>query len=137
MDTWLRGVPTEWLQSNEGPETWSPFDVVGHLVHGEQTDWITRVKIILKHGESRAFDPFDRFAQFEKSRGKSMDDLLDEFASLRAQNLAELDGLGIGTEDYVKKGKHPELGVCTLGQYAGEVGPWREYLPILRPRAKN
>jgi len=160
LDTWLRGVPSDWLYGTEGPETWSPFDVVGHLVHGERADWIARAKIILQHGETRAFDPFDRFAQFQTSRGKAVEDLLDEFASLRAANLTELDGLEIGAADYAKKGKHPALGVCTLEellstwvvhdlnhisqiarvmakQYAEEVGPWREYLPILQPRAKK
>lgn len=158
LDTWLRGAPEEWIHGNEGPDTWSPFDVVGHLVHGEKIDWITRAKNILEHGENRRFDPFDRFAQFETSRGKTIGDLLDEFATLRARNLAELERMELTPADYAKTGIHPELDVCTLGnllatwvvhdfshvaqiaramakQYAEEVGPWREYLPILQPRA--
>src|SRR5918999_5848599 len=87
LNALLADLPNEWIMSNEGPETWSPFDVVGHLIHGEKTDWIPRARIILEHGPSRAFEPFDRFAQYETSMGKSIDDLLDEFASLRRQSL--------------------------------------------------
>src|ERR687896_506191 len=83
----LQDVPDEWLFSNEGPETWSPFDVLGHLIHGEETDWIPRARIILEGGENRAFEPFDRFAMFEKSKGKSLGELLATFERLRGENL--------------------------------------------------
>lgn len=150
----LEDAPDEWVRSNEGPESWSPFDVLGHLIHGEQTDWIPRAKIILEHGEERAFEPFDRFAMFEKSKGKSLGELLTTFARLRAESLRELDELNVTPELLAKRGKHPELGVVTLGellatwvvhdlshigqivrvmckQYGDRVGPWRAYLPIL------
>lgn len=150
----LWDVPEPWIRGAEGPETWSPFDVVGHLIHGERTDWITRTEILLKHGETRAFTPFDRFAQFEASRGKSFRELLDTFAELRAVNLSRLESLGLTSEDLDRRGRHPELGPCTLGellatwvvhdlshiaqiarvmgkQYTAAVGPWRAYLPML------
>lgn len=151
----LESLPEDWTAPNEGPDTWSPYDVIGHLVHGEQTDWITRTKIILEHGESRPFDPFDRFAQFEKSKGKSINELLDEFAKLRKSNLDELKSLNITESDLDKPGMHPGLGKVTLSnllscwvvhdlghiaqisrvmakQYTSEVGPWFEYLGILK-----
>lgn len=150
----LRGVSDEWLFSNEGPETWSPFDVVGHLIHGEETDWIPRARIILDHGEQRAFEPFDRCAMFEKSKGKSLDELLATFERLRAENLRQLDEMNLTSELLAKSGKHPELGVVMLSQllstwvvhdlshvgqivrvmckqYGDSVGPWHAYLPIL------
>jgi DinB superfamily len=131
-----------------------PFDVVGHLIHGEKTDWIPRLRIILERGESRPFEPFDRFAQVEESRGKSMQDLLDEFARLRASNLEVLRSLRLGAEELTRTGTHPALGRVTAGEllatwvvhdlnhvkqiakglsfrYRDLVGPWREYLPIL------
>src|SRR5687767_13217068 len=83
LDALLRHLPDDWAKSNEGPDTWSPYDVLGHLIHGERTDWIARARIILEHGESRAFDKFDRFAQFKESKGKSLAQLLDEFAAAR------------------------------------------------------
>ena len=91
LDSLLRGLPDDWVRSNEGGETWSPFDVIGHLIHGELTDWVPRARIILDHGEGRAFDKFDRFAQLEISRGRTLDSLLDEFATLRRDNLSQLD----------------------------------------------
>lgn len=150
----LWDVPEPWVRSTEGPTTWSPFDVVGHLIHGERTDWIARTEILLKHGETQAFTPFDRFAQFEASRGKSLHQLLDTFAELRAANLTRLQSLGLTPEDLERRGRHPELGPCTLGellatwvahdlshiaqivrvmgkQYTEAVGPWRAYLPML------
>lgn len=150
----LQGVSDDWLFSHEGPETWSPFDVLGHLIHGEETDWIPRAKIILDHGEARAFEPFDRFAMFEKSKGKSLGELLTTFERLREESLRQLEELNLTPELMSKRGKHPELGVVTLGelmatwvvhdlshigqivrvmskQYGERVGPWREYLPIL------
>ena len=150
----LADLPEFWTRGTEGPDTWSPFDIVGHLIHGERTDWITRTEILLAHGESRPFTPFDRFAQFEASRGKTLHQLLDTFAGLRAANLLRLESLGLHTEDLERRGMHPELGSCTLGellatwvahdlshiaqiarvmgrQYTEEVGPWRAYLPML------
>lgn len=157
LDGWLRGIPEEWVTSNEGPDTWSPYDIVGHLVHGEKEDWLARARIILEQGEGRPFDSFDRFAQFEDSKGKSMDDLLDEFGARREANLAELRNLGITDDDLARTGIHPDFGPVTLRgllstwvvhdlshiaqiarvmgkQYGEEVGPWAEYLPILGPR---
>lgn len=153
----LADLPAEWIQGYEGPETWSPFDVVGHLIHGEQTDWIPRARIILEHRESRTFEPFDRFAQFEASQGKTLGDLLGEFERLRAENLETLRGLDLSPDDLARKGRHPELGTVTLRQllatwvvhdlghitqiaramatqYGDEVGPWRAYLSILGSR---
>jgi DinB superfamily len=153
----LSDLPAPWTGGTEGPETWSPFDIVGHLIHGERTDWIVRTEILLTHGESRAFTPFDRFAQFEASRGKTLHELLDTFAQLRAGNLVRLESLGLTADDLDRRGLHPELGPCTLGellatwvvhdlshiaqiarvmgrQYTKAVGPWREYLPMLDTR---
>jgi hypothetical protein len=150
----LSDLPESWVLGNEGPDTWSAFDVLGHLIHGEETDWIPRARIILDYGESRAFEPFDRFAQFEKSRGKSSATLLDEFESLRKRNLTVLKLMNITPDQLAWRGTHPELGPVTLGellatwvvhdlshvahavrvmckQYAEAVGPWKEYLPIL------
>jgi hypothetical protein len=157
LDAMLRGLPDAWSRVNEGPDTWSAYDVVGHLVHGERADWIPRARIILEHGAARAFEPFDRFAQFRESAGKSLETLLDEFAALRRENLATLDALRIGQETLAREGRHPDFGVVTMGQllatwvvhdlghiaqisrvmakrYAGEVGPWMEYLPVLHAR---
>lgn len=153
----LTGLPKPWLINNEGGQTWSPFDVVGHLIHGERTDWIPRLKTILEHGEARPFTPFDRFAQFEASRGKSLQELLDTFAALRRQNLATLQELNLRAEQFKLKGTHPDFGPVTveqllatwvvhdldhLGQiarvmakqYKAEVGPWINYLSILMSR---
>jgi uncharacterized damage-inducible protein DinB len=150
----LRDLPDAWVRGNEGPDTWSAFDILGHLIHGEETDWVPRARIILEHGESRAFEPFDRFAQFEKSAGKSLTELLEQFESLRKQNLDALDRLTITTDQLALRGMHPELGSVTLGQllatwvahdlshvaqatrvlckqYSEAVGPWKQYLPIL------
>ena len=154
LDALLRGLPDGWTAANEGGETWSPFDVVGHLIHGERTDWVPRARIVLEHGETRAFDPFDRFAQFAASSGRSLGSLLDEFATLRQANLRELAALRLTESDLDRRGKHPELGVVTLRQllstwvahdldhvvqvsrvlarqYSDEVGPWRAYLRII------
>jgi hypothetical protein len=151
----LEGLSDPWLHNNEGPETFSPFDVVGHLIHGEDTDWIPRTKIILEHGESRPFTPFDRFAFYEKSKGRSLAELLATFQTLREQNIEVLKGLDLTSEQLDLKGTHPELGQVTLRQllatwaahdlghlgqivrimakqYGSEVGPWREFLSILR-----
>lgn len=154
LNSMLRGVPEVWLVGNEGPETWSPYDIVGHLVHGEETDWIPRARIIIEHGETRAFEPFDRVAMFEKSKGKSIAELLDTFAELRSESLRELNEMKLTPALLEKRGKHPALGVVTLKQllsawvvhdlghvrqivrvtakqYRDAVGPWRAYLSIL------
>jgi hypothetical protein len=150
----LADLPESWSRATEGPDTWSPFDIVGHLIHGERTDWIPRTEILLTHGETRPFTPFDRFAQFEASRGKTLHELLDTFAELRAANLMRLESLGLSAEDLDRRGRHPELGPVTLAellatwvahdlshiaqiarvmgrQYTDDVGPWRAYLPML------
>jgi uncharacterized damage-inducible protein DinB len=155
LNSLLRYLPGQWVLHNEGPGSWSVYDIVGHLIHAEETDWIPRAKIILREGESRTFEPFDRFAMFEKSRGKSFAELLDEFARLRAESLNELEGMGLTEEALKKRGRHPDLGVVTLEellstwvvhdlghvgqivrvmarQYAEAVGPWQAYLSILR-----
>jgi hypothetical protein len=134
---------------------WEPFDVVGHLIHGEETDWIPRARIILEQGENRTFIPFDRFAQFERSKGKSLANLLDEFEKLRAENIDTLRSWNLTEEHLDLEGIHPELGTVTLrqllatwvvhdlnhirqivtamaGKYSGEVGVWKEYLSILK-----
>jgi hypothetical protein len=154
LDTLLRGLSETWTHRNEGPETWSPYNVIGHLIHGEETDWIPRLKIILEHGESKPFEPFDRVAFFEKSKGNTLLELLDTFAALRAKNLQTLVALNLKPSDFDLKGKHPAFGAVTLRQllatwvvhdlghvrqiaramakqYAEEVGPWRAYLSIL------
>ena len=150
----LWDIPEPWARGTEGPDTWSPFDIVGHLIHGERTDWMARTEILLAHGEARPFTPFDRFAQFEASRGKTLHQLLDTFAELRAGNLLRLESLNLTAADLQRRGRHPELGPCTLGellatwvahdlshiaqiarvmgrQYTEAVGPWRAYLPML------
>lgn len=154
LNLMLQDLPYDWLMTNEGPDTWSPYDVVGHLIHGEETDWIPRAKMILEHGESRAFTPFNREAMFEKSKGKSIADLLETFAQLRAESLRQFDELNLTPELLEKRGLHPELGPVTLGQllatwvvhdishvaqiarvmskqYGEAVGPWKAYLPVL------
>src|ERR1051325_10602022 len=93
LDTLLRGLPDGWVAAHEGGDTWSPFDVVGHLIHGERTDWIERARIILRHGEARPFDKLDRFAQFSAAEGRPLASLLDEFAALRRESLRELAAL--------------------------------------------
>jgi hypothetical protein len=153
----LSGLPNEWLRSNEGGETWSPYDVIGHLAFGEQTDWIERARIILHDGESRPFTPFDRFAQLELSKGKTIEALLDEFAELRRQNLQTLSEMNLQPEDLEKTGLHPALGRVMLKQllatwmthdldhiaqiarimakqYATAVGPWTAYISVLHDR---
>ena len=154
LDALLRGLPDMWLRGNEGKDTWSAFDIVGHLIVGERTDWMPRARIILENGEARPFDPFDRFAQANESQGKSLQQLLDEFARLRSESLASLRSLNLQPEDWTRRGRHPELGVVTLPQllatwavhdlthvhqlarvmahqYRDAVGPWRAYLGVL------
>jgi hypothetical protein len=155
LDALLRGLPEGWTTANEGGDTWSPFDVIGHLIHGERADWMPRAKIILAHGEARAFEPFDRFAQFAESEGRTLASLLDEFAALRQQSLRDLAALQLTEADLDRRGRHPAFGVVTLRellstwvahdldhvaqisrvlarQYSDAVGPWRAYLRIVR-----
>jgi hypothetical protein len=150
----LAGLPERWIAGNEGPDTFSPFDNVGHLIHGERTDWIPRARIILAQGDSRRFEPYDRFAQVRESQGKSLGQLLDEFAQLRAENLVTLRGWRLSDRELALEGEHPALGTVTLRQllatwvahdlghvgqtarvmakqYREAVGPWRAYLPVL------
>ncbi|MCG8672429.1 MAG: DinB family protein, partial [Pseudomonadales bacterium] len=112
----LGNISDSWLTKNEGPDTWSPYDVVGHLISGEETDWIPRLKIILEHGESKTFTPFDRFAFFEASKGKSIHQLLETFQKLRAQNVQTLESLKLTSEQLELKGTHPEFGPVTVEQ---------------------
>lgn len=154
LQFWLSGLSEPWIRNNYGKDTFSPFDVVGHLIHGERTDWIPRVRVILEHGASQPFEPFDRYAMYEASRGKSMGDLLATFADLRAANLRTLDDLRLTAGDGDRAGMHPALGLVTLRQllstwavhdlnhiaqiarsmawqYKDQVGAWKEYLSIL------
>jgi hypothetical protein len=155
LNALLRGLPEVWVRSNEGADSWSPFDIVGHLVHGERTDWIPRARIILKHGEARPFDRFDRLAQFEGDQGKSLDELLDDFSRLRSENLTALQELKLQPADLNRRGTHPALGTVTLSellatwaahdlthlhqlsrvmayQYRDAVGPWSAFLGVLK-----
>lgn len=155
LDTLLRDLPHEWTARNEGEKSWSAYDIVGHLIEGEKTDWLPRAKRILESGESKPFDRFDRFAQERDSKGKSLGELLDEFARLRAENLRELRAMNLGPRDLGKRGKHPVLGVVTLSellatwpahdlthlhqlsrvmahQYRETVGPWTKFLGVMQ-----
>ena len=116
LQAWLGGLGEDWAQANEGPDTFSPFDVVGHLIHGELTDWLPRVRIILEHGETEPFEHFDRFAMYGASRGKTRDELLGRFADLRSANLAELRALSLTADQLRLTGMHPRLGSVTLGE---------------------
>jgi len=116
LNTLLRDLPQSWTHRNEGESTWSAFDVVGHLVNGERTDWVPRVKMVLEFGETRTFTPFDRWGHAQEIQGKSLEQLLDEFARLRSENLAELLALNLQPEDLERRGRHPALGVVTLSE---------------------
>lgn len=154
FDALLGGLPDTWVLGDEGKDTWSPFVIMGHLIVGERTDWLPRVRIILENGEARPFDPFDRFAQKE-GKDKTLEQLLDEFARLRRENLAALQALNLRPEDLKRRGKHPALGMVTLSQllatwvvhdlthlhqlsrvmahqYRDAVGPWGVYLGVLK-----
>jgi hypothetical protein len=154
LKTLLTGISDDWVMNNEGPETFSPYDVIGHLIHGEKTDWRERATMILEHGESKTFVPYDRFAQFEESKGKSLQQLLSEFEELRGKNLQWLKSLQLTDADLDKTGMHPGLGRVTLKQllstwavhdlthiaqvsrvmakqYKEEIGPWVEYFRIM------
>jgi len=155
LDALLRALPDDWVLSNEGDGSWSAFDILGHLIVGGRTDWMTRARVILEQGEAREFEPFDRFAQAKETQGKSLDQLLDEFSEARAKSLAELEALHLLPEDLAKQGRHPRLGVVTLSQllatwtahdlthlhqlarvmahqYREAVGPWVAFLGVLR-----
>ena len=152
----LNGLPDTWLTATEGEGTWSPYDVIGHLIHGERTDWIPRARQILA-GDKRPFEPFVRTAQFTESKGKTIGQLLSNFAELRRANIATLTGLNLTATDLERIGQHPELGEVTLSQllatwvvhdldhvaqiartmakaYEEATGPWAAYLSILRDR---
>jgi DinB superfamily len=155
LDALLRDLPEELTMRNEGGNSFNAFDVLGHLIHGERTDWMPRAKKILEFGASRAFDRFDRRAQERESQGKSLAQLLDQFARLRAENLAQLRALNLSEQDLSRRGLHPELGTVTLSQllatwaahdlthlhqisrimahqYRDSVGPWTAYLGVMK-----
>jgi hypothetical protein len=116
LNALLRDLPETWTHRNEGENTWSPFDIVGHLIHGEHTDWIPRAKIILQFDESKPFEPFDREGFKGVTQNKSLGQLLDEFACLRAANLNDLRALNLQPQDLARRGQHPTLGVVTLSE---------------------
>ncbi len=154
LNTLLSGLSDDWIMNNEGPETFSPYDVVGHLVHGEKTDWTIRTKMILEFGNTKTFVPWDRFAQYEESKGKSLQQLLNEFARIRIENMNWFKALQLTEADMDKTGLHPKLGEVTLRnllstwvihdlthiaqitrvmakQYKEEMGPWVQFFRIL------
>ncbi len=154
LEDLLLGIPDELLYANEGNDSWSPYDVVGHLIHGEKTDWIPRMKICLSNDDNKTFTPFDRFAQFEDSKGKSLPELLEEFRRLREENIITLQNFQLTAEDFKRTAIHPAFGTVTLQQllatwvvhdqnhiyqitrtishqYREETGPWRAYLRII------
>ena len=155
LNALLRGLPEIWTLRNEGEKTMSPFDVVVHLIHAERTNWIPRAKLLLEFGESKAFEPFDRWGHASACQGKSLGQLLDEFSRLRAENLAALRALNLRGEDLALRGRHPDFGIVTLSQllatwaahdlthlhqvsrvlahqYREAVGPWSAYLGVMR-----
>ncbi|HEY1678735.1 MAG TPA: DinB family protein [Candidatus Sulfotelmatobacter sp.] len=155
LDALLRELPEFWTARNEGDKTWSAVDVIGHLIHGEKTDWMPRAKMIVQFGDSQPFEPFDRWAQERESTGKSLGELLDEFTRLRAENLKELRAMHLRKEDFESRGLHPALGKVTLAQllatwavhdlthihqisrimahqYREAVGPWKAFLGVLQ-----
>jgi DinB family protein len=151
----LADLPASWTDAAEGPGTWSPFDVVGHLIHGERTDWVPRVEHIMRHGDLVPFPPFDREAMFAASSGHTLGELLDTFEQSRSNSLARLRALDLTDADLDRRGRHPEFGIVTMRQhlstwvahdlghlsqivrvmarqYSEAVGPWRAYLSIIR-----
>ena len=151
----LGSLSSSWITATEGPETWSPYDVVGHLITAETNNWMVRADAILSYGEKKPFEPFDRFAHFETSKEKTLASLLDEFSVLRERNLQTLRGYGLTEEDFDKLGRHPEFGKVRLSEllatwvvhdlshirqivrtmakhYETEVGPWRAYLTLFQ-----
>lgn len=154
FQSWFSGLPEPWLNAHEGEGTFTARDVLVHLIHGERTDWMARVHVILEHGESRPFEPFDRRGFFDEAQAWSMSALLNAFASCRAANLEALKALDLQPQDLSRRGSHPELGPVTMEQllatwvahdlghlaqaarvmakrYRRAVGPWAGYLPIL------
>lgn len=155
LEALLAGLPEPWIRGTEGPDTWSAFDVVGHLIDGEETDWMERTRIILAQGSDRRFEPFDRFGHLERNAGAELSRLLERFAELRARNLRDLRALELGPDELRLTGEHPEFGTVTLEQllatwvahdlshlaqiartmakqYGETVGPWAKYLSVLR-----
>jgi hypothetical protein len=155
LNALLRDLPEMWTLQNEGENSWNAFDIVGHLIHAERTDWMPRVRIVLQYGETRAFEPFDRLGQVRESQGKSLGQLLDEFARLRSENLHALSALNLRQQDLGLRGRHPALGTVTLSellatwathdlthlhqisrvmahQYREAVGPFSRYLGVLQ-----
>jgi hypothetical protein len=155
LNALLRDLPEAWTLRNEGENTWSAFDIVGHLIRGERTDWMPRAKMILQFGETKAFEPFDRVGHQRESQGKSLPQLLDEFATVRSKNLDELRTFNLRPEDLARRGRHPALGVVTLSellatwathdlthlhqisrvmahQHREAVGPWSKFLGVLQ-----
>ena len=155
LNALLRGLPDIWVRGKEGNDTWSAFDIIGHLIVADRTDWMPRVRTILEHGEARPFDPFDRFAQIRESKGKSLEQLLDDFARVRSESLAALAALNLESADLARRGRHPALGPVTLSellatwavhdlthlhqlsrvmayQYRDAVGPWSAFLGVLK-----
>jgi len=160
LNALLRDLPETWTLRNEGENTWSAFDVVGHLIHGERTDWMPRARMMLQWGETKAFEPFDRWGQERESEGKSLGQLLDEFDRARSESLDQLRALNLRQEDLARRGRHPVLGVVTLSellatwaahdlthlhqiarimahQYCEAVGPWSAYLGVLQCRGHS
>lgn len=155
LNTLLKDISSEWTLNNEGGDTWSVYDIIGHLIYGEKTDWIPRAEIILSENNDKKFEPYDRFAQFKESKGKSLQQLLDEFVKLRNKNIEQLLSKRLTVKDLEKTGIHPAFGEVTLSQllatwavhdlnhisqiarvmakqYKAAVGPWVEYLGILQ-----
>jgi DinB family protein len=155
LNALLRDLPESWTLQNEGLNTWNAFDIVGHLIHGERTDWMPRARMILQFGQTQTFVPFDRLGHVRESQGKTLDQLLDEFARLRAENLDELRLMNLRREDLEMSGKHPALGSVSLSQllaawtvhdlthlhqltrvmahqYRAATGPWHMYLGVLQ-----
>ena len=151
----LENLSEDWTKNNEGGDSWSPYDIVGHLIHGEKTDWISRAKIILSAGGNKKFVPYDRFAQFEESKGKSLKELLNEFSLLREESIKILKSFDIDDKKLVLEGIHPKFGNVTLKQllstwvihdlthiaqisrvmakqYKSEIGPWVEYFRVMK-----
>ncbi len=155
LETFLNGLSESWIYNNEGDKTWSPFDIIGHLIHGEKSDWVARTKMIMENDNTNVFPPFDRFAQFKDSKGKTLSQLLAEFRDLRNKNIRVLKGMRLTEGDYERTGLHPDFGKVTLRQllstwvvhdlshirqiarvmakqYRTEIGPWEAYLPVVK-----
>lgn len=155
LNALLRDLPDAWTLTNEGPDTWSAFDIVGHLIHGERTDWMSRARMILESGETKTFEPFDRWGQVQETQNKSLIQLLDEFARLRSSNLDDLRAMNLHATDLERRGRHPALGPVTLSQllatwashdlthlhqlsrvmahqYREAVGPWTKFLGVMQ-----